>query len=140
SITAKAVGLADEEYSKTRLEALRDEWRADLPNLADMVLALKVLSCEFRCSEGMPDLMVGIMQFLALEEPKITFQDPTREDFETLFNSDNEEELYSEFMSLMHRVGVIGVKTSPTQPTSWVYQGSRVKRMSTKDKFEIHPS
>lgn len=140
SISAAAVGVAEEAYSTRRLEAIRDEWRADFPNIADMVLALKGLPAWFHGQECIDLVINGILAFLDLDEPKITYQDPAREELEKLFNSDRREELFLEYMSLMHRVGVVGVKPATTLSTVWTYQAARVTRISVEDRFEIHPS
>jgi hypothetical protein len=135
AITETALRTAEGEYSRSRLRALADEWQSDYPNLISIVMGvLKGRPAAFTLSSVTDaELAEYCLSTATAGEP----EHPDRIYLDTMAVAEGRMDpfgFWMELVEMFYRVGILGLKLEPTQPTMWS-MGAR-RSVSTA---EIHP-
>jgi hypothetical protein len=121
-ISPSDIYSAERRYSQYRYEALLDEWRVPFPHLGSIIELLRGKSNAFRIS----DLDDRAIENAALEiyANRKSLTDPVVKAAQTLCDnpSPNSRTAFKKVAaSIMYRVGAIGLKLSPSEPTIYSY-------------------
>jgi hypothetical protein len=139
-IGPQIIKTAEGQYSKARIIALYEEWRAIYPNLKIAVETLKNFPKSFRLKE-LQKAHCDEMAFRVLESQ-------TPDDFVKILNPyfENQQDLEFTVKKIIHifyKVGLVGVKLDTFQSTSWSFVDSAVigiSDLNSETKIEICPA
>ena len=134
------LSTAETRYSEGRLDALRDEFPHDYPNLVRFVLCLVDFPKQFKYPDVSERLHEEILKILCERPAEVKADGKAYRDLEALFNEGNEEGLTKELLRILHRVGVLGVKSHTAQAVVWSYSAHFVEHFNEKSMFHIHRS
>lgn len=128
---------AEEAYSESRLTALADEWSTDYPNLGKLCLLFKKFPQKFKQNEIQDDFDARMLEF-ALSQPQddIIFR-IARDKIEN-----NTGEPLTEYLKILYRTGLIGVKPETNYSVLWSYKGNRLLggEINIDASIHIHPA
>lgn len=118
-LTVKQLAFAESEYSKGRLRALADEWSADHPSLLDFAGALTGHPSSFKLecisARDVEDLCLNIIA----EHPE--GRGVLHEGAKSVVDGIHDPDAFKITMfQVFYRVGLVGIKTNPHEPASWM--------------------
>ncbi|MBK8803319.1 MAG: hypothetical protein IPN71_14920 [Fibrobacteres bacterium] len=134
--------LAEGEYSRSRLRALRDEWSADFPDLIEFTKILHQTSYSFKIST----LDIGRVENQCLE---IIFADPEKQSqiFQNAKKCIDGQMTTIDFLKYLvqtfYKVGLVGLKLGPMESASWVDEKGRSisnAEITEDTSVVIHPA
>jgi hypothetical protein len=137
-ITQAMVYQAEAIYSDNRLRALADEWSSDYFNLIELSLLLKKLPSHFRLNDVQEQLHDGMLNFL-IEKHR---DDYIKNVIEEKFNNGDIDGVIQEMFKILHKVGVIGVKSGSFSSVLWSYKGQKLisSEIDKDAAIYVHPA
>jgi hypothetical protein len=141
-IALKDIKVAELVYSQGRLKSVADEWHVEFPNLLVFVKALlSGVSSQVTLSE--------VMSTTALEERCLSLhgRDLPQDELSRMCGRVVDatapcSQMLRSAASIFFRVGIIGVKGSPTEPYSWHADTGRqldLTEFSDTTSIKLHP-
>ena len=130
---------AEASYSQKRLNALRDEWSTDYPNLIKFCLCLKKFPNTFRIREVKDKFEENILDFLTSTDSDIRRDGYLYRMSEEKYNRGDVIGIIDEGLRVFYKVGVVGVKAETYLSTSWSYLGQKVLSTNDESTVHIHP-
>lgn len=119
-VTKAMMKTAENTYSRERLDSVCDEWAADYPNLVKCVKILRGRPRGFALGyvndSDVEDICIDIMD---KDSETTVLEDWARK---VLDGRADISEFKIRVFRELHKTGVIGVKTSASQSTSWAFQ------------------
>lgn len=139
-ITPQMIKDAEGEYSRQRLRSLADEWSADYPYLMTIFDILKGRPAQF-CIECLTDDECFELAIRLMDEV-IGDEDMRSSIREIEDNPANTDGLRRSIVSLLYRVGVVGLKLERFEGVAWSTSGRRsvsISEIGRGVKVSIHP-
>lgn len=135
-ITSEAIQEAELPYSEDRLQALMDEWKNPYLNLK--ILFSFFNNCLYKMTKK--DFF-DIMETITL---KILEKDESKENKGWLWVIEgdyiNKETFDStNLVKLLYKIGLIGIKESPSTKVNYSYKNNETPSISEESKFYINP-
>ena len=133
---------AEGEWSRSRLEALGAEWAGDYPQLLDFATILRSRPTSFKLSTLSEDEVKEFCLERAAERPggKGMLQAIAAELVDLLVSA---QETRRKIILIFYRIGLVGLKTTPTDAVSWVDQygrGVSAAEVQGDTSVVIHPA
>ena len=139
-ITPQMIKDAEGEYSRQRRRSLADEWSADYPYLMTIFDVLKGRPAQFRIEcltdEECVELAIRLMDEVVGDEDMLS----SIREIEK--NPANTDALRRSIVSLLYRVGVVGLKLERFEGVAWSTSGRRsvsISEIGQGVKVSIHP-
>jgi hypothetical protein len=141
-ITVGNIKAGEMEYSKDRMNSLEDEWRSDYPYLIKYtkIISDKHTPLKFK------NLMQSLDDF-ALEMASLTQGDSDTDPIvkickDYIYNNLTDEEIIPKTtISLLYKVGIVGLKLNPHIGRQWSYLDEPeipVSSISDETQIEVH--
>ncbi|HZF53423.1 MAG TPA: hypothetical protein VE093_32460 [Polyangiaceae bacterium] len=141
-ISMKDIHACERDYSTARLQSLADEWFSDFPNLRKAAEALLTgrPTCG-KCTSVMPP---GVVESACLELSTSGLADDDLVKAAALVVHEGRPalEMVRTAVRVFHRVGLLGVKLTATEKTSWFSDSWRQldgSTISETTSVEVHP-
>ena len=142
TISLNILKQAELSYSQKRLRSLENEWHADFPLLGGYVAPLRKKRRSFKVAD------LGDNEFEVLCEKLFQnnagVNDPLKRSVDHCTNGQCEvADIYSEWLCILYRIGVIGIKPESYQTTLWSYEDEPTvpPEMFQQDTtLQIHPT
>lgn len=136
-ITATIIKEAENNYSAERLQSLSNEWSIILPDLMHTSRLLYGLKDHF-------EVRIITQDFLAGKFEEIVFSlneqstDPITKSLYSLYSakSANFDSVRNYILREFYAIGLIGIKTGPTDSTSW----TRTNNLTRLEAGQIRPT
>lgn len=129
---------AEADYSKKRLIAMYDEWKVDFPNLQNYFEILIGRKPSFQLRE----ISVEIAQEFAFNLAEFIPKDPLKYAAEEFIGEHNNAVTFlSQWAATLYKIGVLGLKLEPNQPTQWSYSSEAdidTRRISDETKITVN--
>jgi hypothetical protein len=141
-ITAKLVREAEGEFSRVRRQALEFEWQsafATLPRLIDYLKSFKKPVIQFSelCQQDAAEKLA-----LAIAEKKMEYDPLFDPATKMLAESSDCREFMKEVLSILYRVGAVGVKAAPGERFQYSHMDQPILEMAglaDGTRLRIHP-
>ena len=141
-LTQSMIYQSEESYSDNRLRALADEWSTDYPNLMKLCLLFKKFPVRFRQAEIIDGQLRGklessVIDFLTSQPADDIIFQAAHDKWEHLL-----PELFHDYLMILFRTGVIGIKPESFNSVIWSYKGERLigNEISASAMIHIHPA
>lgn len=127
-LTAEVIKIAERKYSQGRLRSLCDEWLVEYPNLDSYLSILYRKSSSFKVKE-MSDTEIDNVIFALLE--KGGAEETLVSLAERCLNGKiSKVQFRDEFLFILHKIGVVGIKPDGPSPVNWVQNRNWQKNVS----------
>jgi len=138
AVTKEMVDQAELIYSENRLRALADEWATDYPNLIELGFFLRGLPSQFHRAAASKQIEDKLLEFLDTNRVEDYIHNTAVEKF----NTGDIDGFIQEMLSILFRVGLIGVKQHNYARIHWSYLGEKLLEADTGENavFHIHPA
>lgn len=130
------------DYSRSRLTALYDEWRLDLPQLETFVDLIKGHPCSFKISKFERSAIADFCLQFAVDNPdaKGLLGTPALQ----VANDELDYESFVKILALtFYKIGLAGLKLAPHESATWVdVDGRSVSsaELTLNSSLEVHPT
>jgi hypothetical protein len=144
AITVDMIRNAEGEYSRSRLRAVCDEWRADYPNLGAFTGLVKGQTATFSLGEISADAIEEFCLLFASEKANPEESDILSTGASAIVNRLlDAAEFRKTIFRIFYRTGLVGLKLETFESTVFSSSSRRhveVSEMSDKTKIAIHPA
>lgn len=143
-ISATIIKEAESSYSIERLQSLAHEWALILPDLIHTSRLLFGMKQHFEVSTLTLELLQSRFEEIAISLSSGS-ADPVTKQLFALYSAEgaNFESIRSYVLREFYAVGLIGIKTGPTDPVSWSREGSNWRmapgQVRASSSVCIHP-
>lgn len=140
-ISVSMIYVAEKDYSKTRLTAVEDEWRADYPNLHSFAVLLRRRPTKFEvggfCDDETQSRLISILATEMGEKDELVVAATAA------VNAGSWDEAIRRIICVFHRVGIVGIRPTPYDATCWADKDSWVADWSALRSdavVSVHPA
>jgi len=127
-LTAEVIKIAERKYSQGRLRSLCDEWLVEYPNLDSYLSILYRKSSSFKVKEmsdtEIDNVMFALLERGGAEEALVSLAE------RCLNGKISKVQFRDEFLFVLHKIGVVGIKPDGPSPVNWVQNRNWQKNVS----------
>lgn len=144
NISATIIKDAEKNYSAERLQSLSNEWSIILPDLMHTSRLLFGLNFHFKVSELTQDFLGAKFEEIAISLNEMSC-DPITKVLYSMYSGGNSnfESVRNYVLREFYNIGLIGIKSGPTDSTSWTHLNnlSRISagQIKPSSTIYIHP-
>lgn len=119
-VSWKAIRAAENHYSKTRIKAVCDEWRAHYPSIDEVVEILRDLPSRV----GRNDFLGPRIDRIAVKVSQLSGSDPCIDVAKQMLDPNakvSERTMLDEVLRVLYKAGLIGARFAKNEPISWAF-------------------